>query len=246
MKLREIIKRVAKAGTTPEENPNCTSEPPAPIYHPLDPFKREIQLLEVDQCMNGTGRLVCHLKTVSLLTDPSPEFEALSWCWGDTSHRSSIELSGIKFEIMSNVEEVLRRVCVDHGHHVVGIDAVCINQQDTAGRNFQVAMMVDVYSKAQRTIVWLGEGGGWVESAVSSLQMILQDAFNETGERVESFDLKHLLNRASPGNPLPPCDWKAVISFFPIPWLSRLWTLQVKFFCVQHNSETVTNHTRQF
>lgn len=37
------------------------------------------------------------------------------------------------------------------------IDAICINQSSMEERGHQVQLMGDVYSKAQRTWIWLGE-----------------------------------------------------------------------------------------
>lgn len=37
------------------------------------------------------------------------------------------------------------------------IDAICINQDDIAEKNSQVAMMAEIYKKATRVNIWLGE-----------------------------------------------------------------------------------------
>ena len=121
----------------------------------------------MDDRLSENNHVICRLKPVSLLSDPVPEFEAISWCWGDASQKKPIELNGHIFEIPSNAEEVLRRVCVEHRHYLVWLDAVCINQGNIPERNHHVSTMVDVYSKAVRTVVLLGEGGNLTKAAMA-------------------------------------------------------------------------------
>ena len=40
---------------------------------------------------------------------------------------------------------------------VVWADGICINQGDVHEKEAQVQLMGDIYSKAEKTIVWLGE-----------------------------------------------------------------------------------------
>lgn len=44
-----------------------------------------------------------------------------------------------------------------HRKRAIWIDAICINQQDDLEKNHQVAMMSDIYQRALRVLVWLGE-----------------------------------------------------------------------------------------
>lgn len=43
-----------------------------------------------------------------------------------------------------------------HRSKPIWIDAICVNQQDLAERNVQVAMMKEIYGQAQSVIIWLG------------------------------------------------------------------------------------------
>jgi hypothetical protein len=46
---------------------------------------------------------------------------------------------------------------LDNEERVLWVDAVCINQNDFQERNHQVMQMGQIYSKAERVVVWLGE-----------------------------------------------------------------------------------------
>ena len=59
------------------------------IYTPLSASKGEIRLLRV---FGGdpTDSLRCDLEIVSLLADPKPTYEAISYCWGEVSGTEAI------------------------------------------------------------------------------------------------------------------------------------------------------------
>ncbi|KAF2732509.1 HET-domain-containing protein [Polyplosphaeria fusca] len=44
-----------------------------------------------------------------------------------------------------------------HLHRTLWIDALCINQDDIVERGHQVRLMREIYSKAQKVSVWLGD-----------------------------------------------------------------------------------------
>lgn len=214
--------------------PSQESMAKALAYTSLDQTKKEIRILDVCQDIGDNDRVICHFAQVSLLSAPVLEYEALSWHWGDALEEKEIELSGRLFPIRRNAEEVLRRVCVDHGHRFVWLDAVCINQQDKEERNYQISIMADIYSKAARTVVWLGDDEYWLPSAIKSIYLILEQIRQETDGLETAVD--HLygghdgsntaFQRISSSQPLPPCDWNAISRFFSAPWFSRLWTVQ--------------------
>jgi len=51
------------------------------------------------------------------------------------------------------------------------IDAICIDQTNTQERNVQVGLMREIYSVAQRTIIYLGSGRKNLESFFSDLRV---------------------------------------------------------------------------
>jgi hypothetical protein len=105
-----------------------------------------------------------------LLSDNVPASEALSYAWGteaSTEHiycitdpadqRKSTETP---FAVSPHLYEglrCLRATAIGGRPHWIWIDAICINQQDAKEKAIQVPMMSDIYSKAQRVVVWLGK-----------------------------------------------------------------------------------------
>jgi len=88
----------------------------------------------------------------------APPFSALSYQWGDPENQRPISINGVQRTIRSNLESVLRHI--RHVQHPINlwVDAVSINQDDLVERKEQVAIMGQLYSKADRVLMWLGEG----------------------------------------------------------------------------------------
>lgn len=133
-------------------------------YSRLDPSLREIRLLRIHPGHHDET-VRCSLTIVSL--DDRPEFEALSYVWGNASDTQTIYVDNVPFPATTNLESALRHIR-DHSCEAtnglipatldVWIDAVCINQSDVEERNQQVQMMKDIYSQASHVLIWLGLG----------------------------------------------------------------------------------------
>jgi hypothetical protein len=93
--------------------------------------------------------------TEASLANP-PLYEALSYVWGSPTANSPISCHG---------KDLLKKK-----RRVLWIDAICIDQSSMDERNQQVELMGDVYSKARRVILWLGEESTFSDFAISFLK----------------------------------------------------------------------------
>ena len=170
-------------------------------YSQLDPAKQEIRLLSILPGYKADA-IYSVLETRSL--DDSPDFEALSYTWGDPDLVEDIFLNNYPFKITLNLSIALRHLRNPQTARVLWIDALCINQLDIQERNHQVgSTMGRIYSSALRVLVWLGEANARSNIAMDLLQ---DSASTETLTSAESllvFDA--LLTR---------------------PWWERLWVVQ--------------------
>ena len=191
------------------------------IYGPLDPSKHEIRIAEVQE-VSFPGKLNCRLETISLLSDSPPEYEAVSWYWGDPTPNDTIEVNGETLRISQNAVEVLRGICL--GRQRVWLDAICINQDDLNERSQQVAIMPEVYSKALKTLVWLGESDDSTPAAVEGICKIFDQCKAETNDFADlQSQVYSMIQDGYPSAlpvlrfselPLPSCDWQAIASYF--------------------------------
>jgi hypothetical protein len=60
-------------------------------------------------------------------------------------------------EVTANLHAALRRLCSPNTPQILWADAICINQADKTGKMHQIDLMRDIYTKASKLIMWLGE-----------------------------------------------------------------------------------------
>ncbi|KAK4111542.1 HET-domain-containing protein, partial [Canariomyces notabilis] len=98
--------------------------------------------------------IVCKLRNVSLAD--RPQYEALSYVWGDGKPEKVISVNGQKFKITANLEAALRRLRRERKSRTMWIDTICIDQDNLNEKSHQVQKMWKVYSKASSVVAWLG------------------------------------------------------------------------------------------
>ncbi|KAF7889944.1 uncharacterized protein EAF02_002359 [Botrytis sinoallii] len=94
---------------------------------------------------------------VSLLTNV--KYEALSYAWGDLPANKTIKIDKTDYYVRDNLFAALEALRLRSRRRYLWVDAVCINQEDFDERNAQVALMSQIYAKADEVIVWLGKAG---------------------------------------------------------------------------------------
>jgi hypothetical protein len=122
-------------------------------YHTLRQSRREFRLLKL---LPGHLKdpISCELQVVSL--DENPTYEPLSYVWGDPSVVVVAYLHNVPVNVTVNLAAALRRLRKAEGPRVLWVDALCINQEDSAERSQQVGLMQFIY-QTHHVIVWLGD-----------------------------------------------------------------------------------------
>ncbi len=95
---------------------------------------------------------------VSTTFSANPQYEALSYAWGDDPKWAFriISLNGADVKVGRNLFSALVHLRSSTQPRVLWIDALCINQSDTDEKNKQIPLMLFIYSRAQGVVVWLG------------------------------------------------------------------------------------------
>ncbi|KAL9577027.1 MAG: hypothetical protein Q9212_006640 [Teloschistes hypoglaucus] len=111
----------------------------------------------------GVCSIECELSVESLFNPP--EYEALSYTWGSATQDCPIQIRTISDNVHTetvlvtqHLHAALLRLRQPTTPRLVWIDQLCINQNNLPEKNAQVRLMADIYKRAQRTVVWLGEG----------------------------------------------------------------------------------------
>jgi hypothetical protein len=84
-----------------------------------------------------------------------PQYAAMSYVWGEMNPKQTVKLNGCDFAIGPNLHNALQ--CMRSGlSGWFWIDAICIDQQNTAERNEQVSEMTKTYANATFVASWVG------------------------------------------------------------------------------------------
>ncbi|KAM6524462.1 hypothetical protein FSOLCH5_005064 [Fusarium solani] len=113
------------------------------------------------------------------------------------------------------------------------VDSLCINQDDLAERENQVQLMSDIYSKASRVLIWLGEEDGQTEGAFDAIRIL---ARMRMSDNTLSPDIEARWDPTTGFRPwqlpiqdpffLPREKYTAFETLLRRPWFSRTWTFQ--------------------
>ncbi|KXL49479.1 hypothetical protein M433DRAFT_116040 [Acidomyces richmondensis BFW] len=107
------------------------------------------ELLVVD-LIHGHG-VVLHNKQLRV------QYEAISYCWGDTQCKKTIYCNEIPCLIADNLFLALQRLRQTNSDRFIWVDALCINQSNNEEKSKQISNMLLIFQKAQSVLVWLGE-----------------------------------------------------------------------------------------
>lgn len=132
---------------------NDTTSTASTMYSPLE--TQDIRLLTI---LSAEGEdVVCRLDTYPCWL--APDYDALSYCWGEDEETTSIVCNESKLEIRKNLCNTLQYLLKDRPRPIrpLWIDAICLNQSDDDEKAAQVPRMGELYKAATRTLVWLGE-----------------------------------------------------------------------------------------
>lgn len=177
-----------------------------PLYEILDPSTHSIRLLVLhhDLC---PAPLRCSLMTA--LLDAAPNYFALSYAWGGAELTGSMVINGYMVSVTENLEAAIRRIRRVVEDVIVWVDAICINQADSAEKSHQIRNMRRIYQKAHCVIVWLGEQG-----LQSDLAIDLAQGLNKANIHALAMDPTELKT------------WKGLMSIFQRSWWKRVWVIQ--------------------
>ncbi|KAF5598431.1 heterokaryon incompatibility het-6 [Fusarium pseudocircinatum] len=173
------------------------SEPTAPELYVYTPFTDNftIRILTLEP---GTGNdpLVGHLGFENL--DLSPQYEAISYCWGTGGRTSEIICDGKPLPLTESIEGALRRMRHATTQRRLWADQVCINQDDIAERSQQfnrIWIVQEIGTAAPATLYWGDAEIDW--EILSSVAGILNTTYHFLRSRFAVFtpNIRYLYQR---------------------------------------------------
>jgi hypothetical protein len=175
------------------------------IYTALRSSNEEIRLLILEPSTEKTAEIRCEIIHEALKSAGAVSYDALSYTWGAPQDKAErpISVQGCDMTVSRNLDLALRALRYPTEPRTLWIDAICINQQSNRERSKQVSLMRKIYSLAQKTIIWLGEGNGESTRAIEWISQIVAD------EVVTGI-----------------VPWEAVILLCRHSWFTRVWVVQ--------------------
>ncbi|KAI0965378.1 heterokaryon incompatibility protein-domain-containing protein [Xylaria arbuscula] len=158
-------------------------------------------------------------------------YEALSYVWGSTENMEPILADNLELSTTRNLNSALKHLRYQDESRFMWIDALCIDQGNEIEKGPCVAMMGDIYRRASRVVVWLGEAENDSTEAIDLLKWM--------GERVDVNFFRQLMRPSSDfepdctvlsdrTQPLPfdEDEHFSLHALFCRPWFDRLWVRQ--------------------
>ncbi|KLP01271.1 heterokaryon incompatibility protein het-6 [Fusarium fujikuroi] len=177
----------------------------ADLYQPLS-SSSSFRLLELFPSSNRTDPLVGRLVDSDITFQP--DYEALSYVWGDTTPVRYINLGDQDISITPNLHSALIHLRSPNTIRKLWVDALCINQSVHGERNQQVRIMGDIYKSASQVVVWLGD-------AADDSHLVFQHINDES------------IADSSHNGPAPPeVKRRAWNTLVKRPWFFRTWVIQ--------------------
>ncbi|KAI4280027.1 MAG: hypothetical protein L6R38_004788, partial [Xanthoria sp. 2 TBL-2021] len=207
-----------------------TQAAPKYEYKPLQ--ESQIRLLTITSI--GNDGITCDLEQSEF--EHSPTYDALSYAWGEQdSNQPTLQCSDRCISISPHLNSALERFYKNWENDDasdrlpyprIWVDAACINQNDHVEKAQQVTKMAQIYTRARRVIVWLGEHENGSELAMQLLQdyaaafpNLAQDKLNVLEVEPSAQDLLQLRHSSDR-------SWQALSDLFDRPYFKRRWVLQ--------------------
>lgn len=188
----------------------------------------------------------------TFLHNPTPTpFIALSYVWGPQTNPVPILIDEHRFLVTPNLHSALTHLASNELlARPLWADAVCINQSDAVEKHAQIRRMAEIYRRAERVVVFLGEGDRKTDRAVaqmerigsrvmaagvfrfSSLDFARWPTFEGCEDRERKIEARERLDKiiAEERGRLffkkPGLDVGVAIEVFERPWFSRVWVVQ--------------------
>jgi hypothetical protein len=232
-----LLSKIPEQGDITSRGPGKTAFLPygteQPLYFPL----LEGRVIRLIELIPGAWNDPVSIRLFVTELEHAPEYDAISYVWGDPSKTVPITCNGRKLNVTPNLNAAFKRIRLTYRPRIVWADAVCasrsremvetlttvkvcINQQHTAERSHHVAFMGEIYRYAKKVLVCMGRDTDGGAEDVASL-------VHEISEMISGY--KSILDMPALGASDPLYDdprWRAVATLHRVPWFKRAWVIQ--------------------
>lgn len=189
------------------------------VYQPLHTARKEIRLVTILPLTDPDSTIFCSIETVSL--HDNPDYEALSYCWGDSSITKRALLDGHEIDITTNLYHALAQFQSETISSRLWVDAICINQSDFDERSEQVARMRDIFEAATNVRIWLGPSSPFTEREFELIERLLHGDLLSSRPTIWNSAKEYYQQTSDVAS-----VWHDMVRFLRAPYWHRTWTMQ--------------------
>jgi hypothetical protein len=173
------------------------------LYSPLSQ-PGSIRLLQLCPRNEDSKNIRCKLFEYPFQDSNSSHlYDAVSYVWGSEDKPESVIIDNQRLKITSNLYTLLLRLQDERLSRVIWVDAICINQEDEKEKEYQIPLMAEIYAKASRVIVWLGEAKDDSDQALKTIRSA-GEAYSKASLQTES-------------------QRQPILQLLRRPWFQRIW-----------------------
>ncbi|OCK88814.1 uncharacterized protein K441DRAFT_586923, partial [Cenococcum geophilum 1.58] len=172
-----------------------------------------IRLLQLLPGKENSKNVQCKLFECALQKsdEVSRPYEALSYVWGSTENPQSIiiledQKDDQEFTVTQNLHAALLHLQDHDIPRILWVDAICIDQSNNTEKGSQILLMAEIYAKASRVIVWLGEAQEYRDQALETVRVAAENPMD--------------LSKTQP------FQQQRISMLLQRPWFRRIWVLQ--------------------
>lgn len=178
---------------------------------------------------SGEHVLECILEHGDISTSPS--YDAISYVWGDPRDKVDIICNGKILAINAALSKVLHQFRSPSERKSLWADAICINQDDDEERGRQVRRMKDIYSRANRVLIWLGEEREESDAGIAIASDIARAyrQYTSNGDSLLDMTFEDEFTRQLFGKFRDRSEFPRLVAFAKIIerlWFTRVWVVQ--------------------
>ncbi|KAG9234194.1 heterokaryon incompatibility protein-domain-containing protein [Amylocarpus encephaloides] len=180
----------------------------------------------------------CLLRSVEWID--APNYEALSYAWGDPSALTPVFVNGKRLDVTVSLHIALKHLRYEDQSRVLWADAICINQLDIPERGHQVSQMRRIFQQAKTVLIWIGPDTETRQAqlAVESILTISDFLCQRLGIPVSDLDsvdnlYYEVMTKYRDALPVPnncgfstEAMWKSLVWFYSHPYFTRVWAIQ--------------------
>ncbi|KAF5233963.1 hypothetical protein FANTH_12360 [Fusarium anthophilum] len=197
-------------------------------YPPLS--RNHIRILDVS--FDGEhSEPICNFRVVPL--ENPPEYTAISYCWDNSTDIARIKFhNGDSLPLSQTLVDLFNSLKKKSSKFTVWIDAICINQEDTTEKEFQVPLMGKIYSRSTEVLVWLGNSDDITKNAFRFMSLEEKDVETrpEPLARSSSFydRFRSLYSKVSGPyrHDIDESGLESMLLLLQRPWFQRVWVIQ--------------------